>query len=124
MFSFDPLSLPRARRVVRSAEFRQVYQNGTRVTSRFFVAFCLRSGEPADLSRFGLTVPRALGKAVQRNRIRRRLRETIRSEFASLPAGWVIVFNPRRTVLDVSFDELRREVNRVFTRCKEFLSVS
>ncbi|MBV9035477.1 MAG: ribonuclease P protein component [Acidobacteriaceae bacterium] len=124
MFSFDPLSLPRARRVVRSAEFRQVYQDGTRVTSRFFVAFCLRSGESTDLSRFGFTVPRALGKAVQRNRIRRRLRETVRSEFASLPAGWVIVFNPRRTVLDAPFGELRREVNRVFTRCKESLSVS
>ncbi|MFL6463528.1 MAG: ribonuclease P protein component [Bryobacteraceae bacterium] len=118
------MSLPKERRVVRSAEFRQVYQSGARVTSRFFVAFCLRSSEPAGVSRFGFTVPRALGKAVKRNRIRRRLRETVRSEFASLPTGWVIVFNPRRTVLDAPFSELRREVNRVFAKCRGLLSVS
>jgi ribonuclease P protein component len=84
----------------------------------------MQNSDPASVSRFGFTVPRALGKAVKRNRIRRRMRGTVQSEFASLPTGWVIVFNPRRAVLDAPFPELRGEINRVLTKCRESLSVS
>jgi len=89
------------------------------MTSRYFAAFCLRvPGETAP-SRFGFTVPRALGKSVARNRMKRRLREAVRSELDSLPANWAIVFNPRRTVLEAPFGDLCREVGRLFARCKQ-----
>ena len=89
------------------------------MTSRYFAAFCLRlPGEPVP-SRFGFTVPKALGKAVQRNRLRRRMREAVRSQFDRLPANWAIVFNPRRSALEASFEDLCREVGRLLARCKE-----
>jgi ribonuclease P protein component len=89
------------------------------MNSRYFSAFCLCSSTDATPARFGFTVPRALGKAVQRNRIRRRLREAVRTQLAAAPAHWSIVFNPRRTVLDAPFEDLRREVGRIFARCKQ-----
>jgi ribonuclease P protein component len=67
--------------------------------------------------RIGFTTPRALGKAVQRNRIRRRVREAVRLELASLSEGWWVVFNPRRKAADCMFSDLRREVQRIFIRC-------
>ena len=51
-----------------------------------------------------------------RNRIRRRIREAVRLELASLSSEWSIVFNPRRKVLDCVFTDLQAEVKRYFSR--------
>jgi ribonuclease P protein component len=115
---FEPLALPKPSRVLRSAEFRGAYRDGVRMTSRYFAAFCLRLEGEAGPARFGFTLPRALGKAVDRNRVKRRMREAVRGQLDSAAAGWTIVFNPRRSVLDVPFGELCREVGKVLTRCK------
>lgn len=83
---------------------------------RYFRAFCYARDEGAG-PRVGLTVPRAVGKAVVRNRIKRRMREAIRRQIGSLGPRWDVVFNPRTAVRNVPFAELEREVRRVFDRC-------
>lgn len=93
-----------------------MYDNGVRVGGPLFAAFCLREPEAAG-PRIGLTVPRAVGKAVVRNRIKRRLREAVRLHLDRLNPQWSIVFNPRRKVLDAAMPELEREVERIFLRC-------
>lgn len=64
--------------------------------------------------RVGLTTGRVLGGAVERNRIRRRMREAVRMHLAELPPGADVVLHPRRTVLEMDFVRLEREVARVF----------
>ena len=71
----------------------------------------------ADGPRIGFTTPRALGKAVVRNRIRRRVREAVRLHLEQLSPEWSIVFNPRRQAMEATFPELEREVLRLFHRC-------
>jgi ribonuclease P protein component len=89
------------------------------MTSRHFAAFCLRvPGEPAP-SRFGFTVPKAVGNAVDRNRLKRRMKEAVRNQLFAISSNWAVVFNPRRSALDAPFDELCREVGRIFARCNE-----
>ena len=88
-----------------------------RVSGPYFRAFCL-AGAAQSGPRIGLTVPRALGNAVVRNRIKRRMREAARYELLKLEPRWAVVFNPHRSVLDAPFLNLRREVNRVFGRCR------
>jgi ribonuclease P protein component len=90
------------------------------MTSRFFAAFCLRSPAEAALpARFGLTTPRALGKAVLRNRLKRRMRAALRAHLAGAPNNWTIVFNPRRQAAEAPFDDLCREIGRILDRCKQ-----
>jgi ribonuclease P protein component len=81
-----------------------------------FAAFCLRGTGPEG-PRIGFTTPRALGKAVARNRIRRRVREAVRLLLDRLNPQWSIVFNPRRKAFDAPSAELRREVEKLFLRC-------
>jgi ribonuclease P protein component len=89
------------------------------MTSRCFVAFCRKQDDSASPSRFGFTVPKALGKAVKRNRIKRRMREAVRAHLDDLSTEWAIVFNPRRAVLDAPFEEVCQEVGRIFARCSQ-----
>jgi ribonuclease P protein component len=111
--------LPESKRIRRSSEFRAIYESGLRMTSRYFAAFFLPLEDPAASSRFGFTVPRSVGKAVIRNRVKRRMREAVRSQLDRISANYAVVFNPRRNVLDAPFEDLCREVGRVFARCKK-----
>jgi ribonuclease P protein component len=65
----------------------------------------------------GFTTPRALGKAVVRNRIRRRIREAVRLRLEQLNPQCSIVINPRRKVLDAPFAEIQKEIEKLFQRC-------
>ncbi|MEO6922953.1 MAG: ribonuclease P protein component [Bryocella sp.] len=64
--------------------------------------------------RVGLTVPKALGGAVDRNRIKRRLREVVRKQIGLLQAPVDVVLHPRRSVLEAEFSALEQEVRVIF----------
>ena len=114
----DALTFPRTARILRSADFRTVYDNGTRVSSPMFAAFCLeRTSDPEGGARLGLTVPRALGGAVIRNRIKRRLREAFRQHRSEFGPGWDVVLNPRRAALTAPFSEIERALRKVIEKC-------
>jgi ribonuclease P protein component len=78
--------------------------------------FRARSSEEAAGAqpRVGLTAGRILGGAVERNRIRRRMREAVRLHLNELPPCVDVVLHPRKTVLDIEFARLEREIARVF----------
>ncbi len=110
--------------MLKSSQFRQIYDAGFRVPSQCFVAFCWRAPEAdgvpeADGPKIGFTAPRVLGKATLRNRMKRRLRETIRRELWRLAPRWRIVWNLRRAALTAPQTQLQSEVERVFERCKD-----
>jgi len=101
---------------LRSKDFRRVYDHGARYTCAYFAAFFVREAA-ADGPRIGFTLPRAVGNAVVRNRIRRRVREAVRHHLDRLnPQCWLVI-NPRRRAWDVPFAELRRAIERLFLRC-------
>jgi ribonuclease P protein component len=108
---------PKSARILRSSDFRKVYDAGIRVSGPYFAAFCLPVEREDGGPRLGFTVARAFGRAVKRNRAKRRIREALRVRLPEIAPKWDIVLNPRRQVLMASPDDLRREVDRLVSKC-------
>jgi ribonuclease P protein component len=105
------LDFPRAARLVRRGEFDAVYRAGKRRSSSHFTVFLRANHEP--MSRFGFSIKKALGGAVLRNRIRRRVRELVRCHRAEIPVGWDIVIHPKGSVARANFAALITDLLRL-----------
>jgi ribonuclease P protein component len=87
----------RRHRLSRSRDFDAVYRRGRSVSTRFFVLHWFdREDGPEAVPRLGLAVPRAVGTAVVRNRVKRRLREIFRARSEELrqDRDYVLVVRP------------------------------
>jgi ribonuclease P protein component len=67
----------------------------------------------APSGRIGLTAGKVLGKAHERNRIKRRMRDALRRHVELLPRGFDLILHPRRTVLTMEFAKLEAEIVRI-----------
>ncbi len=103
---------PHARHLLRRVDFDRVYQQGQRHFSGHMTVFYVRG--TAGWARVGFTVGRALGGAVERNRIRRRLREAVRLRLARLAVPVDVVIHPRKSALQADFAALLDDVERAF----------
>jgi len=63
--------------------------------------------------RVGLTAGKVLGKAHERNRIKRRMRECLRRHAELLPPGCDLILHPRRSILTIDFKKLEAEIVRI-----------
>ena len=91
-----------------------MYREGRRRTSREFTIFLRPNG--LEISRFGWSIKKALGNAVRRNRIRRRLREILRLHRQEIATGWDIVIHPRTTAATAEFSPLATELVKLIPR--------
>jgi ribonuclease P protein component len=122
-------------RLLKRVEYEAVYGAGQRRSSpQFSVFFRAQTAVPNEAigrqppregfssaktptagraSRFGISVKKALGGAVVRNRIKRRIREILRRNRTEIPTGWDIVIHPRSTVAQAAFAPLEAELVRL-----------
>ena len=84
--------------------FRRLYQKGKSAANRYLVLYCRRNG--SEENRIGYTVSAKLGKAVVRNRVRRRLREVYRLHEGEFFPGWDLVVVVRSAAVNAPYKKL------------------
>jgi ribonuclease P protein component len=104
---------PRGSRLLKHADFQAVYQQGRKHFSGNMIAFYRESGRTTG-PRVGFTVGKVLGGAVERNRIRRRMRAAVRRHLGELIRPLDLVLHPRKSVLTIEFAELEMEIVQLF----------
>lgn len=115
LLKFD---FPKEARLLKRAEFLRVYEQGKRVEGRFMTVFILPNGR--GLHRAGITATKkAIGKAHDRNRAKRLLRETFRLSRPDLgeiriECDWVL--NARRSILNVRLERPLAEFKAIVSR--------
>ena len=129
-FPMTPLSKPAARqtmvgaRLCKHADYQRAYAAARKRQSLSMSWFL--APRPSQESgacdcaapRVGLTVGKVLGKAHERNRIKRRMREVLRRHIDLLPVGFDLIFHPRRSVLTVEFTKLETEIVRILEQAR------
>jgi ribonuclease P protein component len=111
-------------RLSRHADYQRAYA-GSRKRQSASMSWFLAPQALADAGslaspRVGLTAGKVLGKAHERNRIKRRMREALRRHLDLLPQGCDLILHPRRTVLTMDFKKLEAEIVRILLQaCAE-----
>ena len=107
-------------RLLRHSDFERVYKKGRRHFAPHMTVFYLLR-ERGDGWRVGFTVGRVLGGAVERNRIKRRLREAVRLQWPGLCIPVDVVVNPKKSVLKLEFADLENEIAGAFAAMQKSL---
>jgi ribonuclease P protein component len=104
---------PREARLLKHADFQVVYKQGRKHFSGNMTAF-YRENQRSASPRVGFTVGKVLGGAVDRNRIRRRMRSAVRNHLRELTRPLDLVLHPRKSVLSLAFSQLDAEIMQIF----------
>jgi ribonuclease P protein component len=110
---------PAAARLRESGEFAQARAEGRMVQGRWLRMTALQRPDESP-ARLGAVTSRRVGGAVQRNRVRRRLREIFRAHRATFPAGLWLVVTAKPGAAEVEFAALREEWLRLARRLSIF----
>lgn len=109
--------LPAANRLTDSGTFRLAVRSGRRAGGRLLVAHLVVDVDaPEQAPVVGFTVSRAVGNAVVRNRVKRRIRDAYHHVLPELPRGFTAIFVARKSAADADFAQIERAVRAVLTK--------
>jgi ribonuclease P protein component len=100
----------------KNYEFRRLYNKGKSAATPFVVVYVKRTGR--DTNRLGITVSNKIGKAVVRNKVRRRLREIYRLHEHEMQKGCDLVFVARGRSVEASYAQLEQAVLKACRQLK------
>jgi len=107
-------SFRRAEKVTNKSNYRIIYEQGVRRSSRFFTI--VTCGNSNGVKRLGITVTKKTGNAVFRNRTKRLIREFFRRNKDLFPEGHDVVVMAKKNTPPLTYQETERELTELFTR--------
>ena len=111
-----PEALRKGSRLRKRRQFLAVQGEGKKLQSRSFLVFVRPQADAAGPTRLGITVSRKIGSAVERNHVKRLVREVFRRHKALFPRGVDVVFVAKRAAPELSYEQARAEVEGLCER--------
>ena len=106
-------------RLRRNSHFLRVRRFGKTYASPLMVLAFVRN--ELNHSRFGFVVSKRLGNAVQRNKVKRRLREATRVRLPSIKSGFDLVFIARRPITQAAYEEIEQSLEHLLMKADLFI---
>jgi len=110
--------MERRHRLTHSRRFQQVRRRGQSWSHPLLVILALGNNLP--YSRFGFLVGKRIGKAVVRNRVKRRMREAVRSRLAYVSPGWDVVLIARTPIVQADSSSIKEALDSLLHRAGLF----
>ncbi len=101
-------------RIHQGWEYREIYKQGRKFGGRVLLIYAM--GNSLGYVRCGISVSRKVGKAHERNRVKRLLRESIRPHLKTLSVGLNLVLVARREILAITKPQLDQELFRMLNQ--------
>lgn len=106
--------MKRRYRIRSRTDFQRIYTQGKSVVNRALVLYVL-AGDPDEV-RIGIAAGKKLGKAVVRNRLRRLIREAVRTRLGQIRRGWRLVFIARTGAVELGYPQMEARVEDLLRR--------
>ena len=108
----------RKQTLAKRSQYEKVYKSGIAKSDKYIVIKALANN--LEFSRFGYSTNKSLGNAVNRNRVRRRLKEIIRAKY--IKPGWDIVVIARSSTVGIDYHRLEKSVDDLLKRADLLLN--
>lgn len=113
--------MQRSQRLRQARDFRRVREGGRSWPHSLLILGV--TPNRTQNTRCGFVVSKALGNAVKRNRLKRRVREAVRLVYGQIKPGWDVVFVVRKGVATASWEQLQRAVHQLLTKANVWRAV-
>lgn len=106
--------MEKEKRLRSNKDFKRVYKRGKRTWNHMFTIYFFKHKDSKH-SRVGITVTKKLGNAVQRNKIKRRLKEIIRHHWTCIPGGYDVIIVPKPKTTKSSYIDLEKSLLHILS---------
>ena len=107
--------LPRKFRLKKKGDFKMIYNQGKSLANSYLVLYSLKRSDHKQ-ARIGITVSKKVGKAVERNKIKRRLREAVKLHLHELKEPFDIIFIARPKIKGISYQDVEKNMVSLLRR--------
>lgn len=101
-------------RLRKNKDFKEVYYKGKSVANSYLILYYLKNDK--DITRVGISVSKKFGKSVERNKLKRRIREAARYSLDRVKKGYDIVIIPRKMAKGIGFNKIKGSLYHLFIK--------
>jgi len=106
------------RKLSKTSEFKKVFSEGRRIEDKNLIIFILKNDY--NFNRPGIIIKKETGKAVVRNKIKRRLREAFRPINKKISPGYDIIMLAKINIRESGYFEICHDLESLFNKGKLF----